>query len=236
MEQWIEEQLHLLLNVSSKDELFSGLTKAARLLEFDYFAYGLRINMPVTSPKIEMLNNYPEQWQQQYSAQNYVAIDPTVKHGSQSLRPVVWSEELFSNTPNLWEEASSFGLRFGWAQSTHSLPGISGMMTLARSASDLNELELTAKSALMVWFTQIAHIGLQDILLPEMLPELNVNLTLREMEILRWTADGKTSNEVSVILGIAERTVNFHLNNAMSKLNVINKTAAVVKAVQLGII
>jgi len=233
---WIEDQLDLLLRVKTKSEFLSGLSKAAKLLEFDYFAYGLRINMPLSSPKIEMLNNYPESWQNQYGSQNYVEMDPTVIHGMHSMRPVVWSEDLFINARPLWEDARSFGLKHGWAQSTLSRPGVSGMMTLARSTREIDQKELVRKSNLLVWLTQIAHQGLQELFLPEMVPEMSVRLTNRETEILRWTADGKTSSEVSMILGIVERTVNFHLNNVMAKLNVINKTAAVVKAIQLGLI
>lgn len=236
MDIWIEDQLDLLLRVKTRSEFLTGLSKAAELLEFDYFAYGLRINMPLSSPRIEMMNNYPEPWQNQYGSRNYVEIDPTVIHGMHSMRPVVWSEDLFINARPLWEDARSFGLKHGWAQSTLSMPGVSGMMTLARSTKEIDQKELVRKSNLLVWLTQIAHQGLQELFLPEMVPEMSVRLTNRETEILRWTADGKTSSEVSMILGIVERTVNFHLNNVMAKLNVINKTAAVVKAIQLGLI
>jgi LuxR family transcriptional regulator len=51
---------------------------------------------------------------------------------------------------------------------------------------------------------------------------------------LRWTADGKTSSEVGEILYISERTVNFHVNNALIKLGAANKTAGVIKAAALG--
>ena len=36
--------------------------------------------------------------------------------------------------------------------------------------------------------------------------------------------------------GITERTVNFHMNNALGKLNVDNRTAAAVRAVVLGVV
>ena len=58
----------------------------------------------------------------------------------------------------------------------------------------------------------------------------------REREILRWAADGKTSWEVSVILNISERTVKFHLTQASLKLNAVNRTAAVAKALARGLI
>jgi LuxR family transcriptional regulator len=51
-----------------------------------------------------------------------------------------------------------------------------------------------------------------------------------------WTADGKTAGEISQILGITERTVNFHVNNAMAKLGTTNKLAAALRAAVLGLL
>lgn len=61
-------------------------------------------------------------------------------------------------------------------------------------------------------------------------------LSERECEVLRWAAAGKTSCEIGMILGVTERTVNFHVASVISKLNASNKTHAAVKAVLLGII
>ena len=62
------------------------------------------------------------------------------------------------------------------------------------------------------------------------------DLTPREREVLRWTAAGKTSCEIGIILGISARTVNFHVTSILSKLNAVNKTQAVVKAVLLDLL
>lgn len=61
-------------------------------------------------------------------------------------------------------------------------------------------------------------------------------LTLREREMLAWTADGKTAYEIGKIFGIAERTVKFHLQNAVVKLDAMNKTHAATKAAMLGLL
>ena len=49
-------------------------------------------------------------------------------------------------------------------------------------------------------------------------------LSKREAECLSWVANGKTSSEVSQILGISPRTVNFHVNNSMEKFDAVNRT------------
>lgn len=63
-----------------------------------------------------------------------------------------------------------------------------------------------------------------------------VVLTQREIECLTWTARGKTSWEISVILGVSESTATFHLRNAVIKLQASNRTHAVAKALQSGLI
>ena len=61
-------------------------------------------------------------------------------------------------------------------------------------------------------------------------------LTERETEILRWLMEGKTSWDIGKILSISERTVKFHVNNTLVKLNAVNRTHAVAKAILRNLI
>jgi DNA-binding CsgD family transcriptional regulator len=61
--------------------------------------------------------------------------------------------------------------------------------------------------------------------------ENDILMSARELDCLKWTAAGKTAWEASVILGISERTVRFHLNAAREKLNCATTTQAVAKAI-----
>jgi DNA-binding CsgD family transcriptional regulator len=56
-------------------------------------------------------------------------------------------------------------------------------------------------------------------------------VSARELDCLRWVAAGKSAWEASVILGISERTVRFHLNSAREKLDCTTTTQAVAKVV-----
>ncbi len=62
------------------------------------------------------------------------------------------------------------------------------------------------------------------------------NLSEREKEVLGWLTKGKSSWDVSAILNISERTVNFHVQNIMQKLNAVSRTQAVAVALEKGII
>jgi len=52
----------------------------------------------------------------------------------------------------------------------------------------------------------------------------------REVETLTWAARGKTSAEIAQILGLSKRTVDFHIDNARSKLGVATRIQAAIKA------
>jgi len=59
----------------------------------------------------------------------------------------------------------------------------------------------------------------------------NVALNEREIESLTWAARGKTSAEIAQILDLSKRTVDFHIDNARTKLGTNSRIEAVVKAI-----
>lgn len=66
--------------------------------------------------------------------------------------------------------------------------------------------------------------------------ESNARITPREIEILSWIANGKTTDEISVILGIAHHTVTTHRTTIMTKLGVYTAPAMIAAAFRAGII
>ncbi|WP_297476086.1 response regulator transcription factor [Ferrovum sp.] len=69
-------------------------------------------------------------------------------------------------------------------------------------------------------------------------PTSSVGLELaeREREVLTWSARGKTSSEIALILGLSKRTVDFHIDNARTKLGVATRIEAAIRAASLGLI
>lgn len=59
---------------------------------------------------------------------------------------------------------------------------------------------------------------------------VEAELSEREIEALTWAARGKTSAEIAIILGLAKRTVDFHIDSARDKLQVATRIEAAVKA------
>lgn len=63
-----------------------------------------------------------------------------------------------------------------------------------------------------------------------------VMLTAKETQALLWSFQGKTSWEIARIQKCTEATINFHFSNIRRKFAVCSRSAAVLKAIELGII
>ena len=76
---------------------------------------------------------------------------------------------------------------------------------------------------------QLAGLMLTEHLmtLAEPPPADEIRLTRRERDAIAWVAEGKSDWEISVILGLAEATVRFHVDNARRKLGAVNRAQAV---------
>jgi len=61
-------------------------------------------------------------------------------------------------------------------------------------------------------------------------------MTSRELQCMHWAAMGKTSWEIGVIIGVSQRTVNFHIARACEKLGTHRRQAAISIAIQRGLI
>lgn len=94
-----------------------------------------------------------------------------------------------------------------------------------RQWHDRNEAALLAWSALNVWP-----------LLKRALAEARSPLSPRELECLQLAFQGHTARSSGELLNCSERTVNFHLANAMTKFRVDNKLAAIQRACWFGLI
>ena len=61
-------------------------------------------------------------------------------------------------------------------------------------------------------------------------------LTVRELDILKWIYLGKSNFEIGAILKISPLTVKNHVQKILSKLNVVNRTQAIGKSLELRIL
>jgi len=65
---------------------------------------------------------------------------------------------------------------------------------------------------------------------------VDLDLTPREFEVLRWLVQGKCNKEIARRLGIGEQTVKNHLRPIFQKFGVTRRTELVVKIFERGIV
>lgn len=226
------------LHALCKDEsgIYDLIAAKARVLGFDYCAFGIKLSLPLAMPQIILRNNYSDSWQAQYESQGYLAVDSVVHHGLRSDAPIVWSNQLFCESADFWDDANAHGLSHGIGQARRLRNGTVGMLNLSRGADRISALEENELLLELEMMTEMLVVSETRLVTRRHFPETLAQLNSREKEVLQWTADGKTSSEIGQILNISTATVNFHINKSLTKLNSVNKTQAVVKAVVLGLI
>lgn len=86
-----------------------------------------------------------------------------------------------------------------------------------------------------MWFSQAVDRNLRNWFAksPDSMVDL---LSCRELEVLQQIAKGYTNKRIAEELCISERTTRYHVEQIRRKLQVENRTEAVVKALQLGLI
>lgn len=211
----------------------------SRELGFDYFIYALRVPTHFSDSKLVLLNGYPKAWVEHYFDHEYYKIDPVMAYCANHIVPVQWRDlnlAPMSAAERFMREAEEFGLKSGITMPVHSPHGELGILSFALNRPAKTAREITGCA---LPYIQIVAAYLHEAVrrvsgLAEITAKLQ--LTQREQECLRWVADGKTSWEIGQLMRTSERTVNFHINNAMLKLDVSNRQHAVAKAALQGLI
>ncbi|MNM77917.1 Regulatory protein SdiA [compost metagenome] len=237
MEIWKESQLKQLSHTQEIKTAYRIALNFARNLGYKFCGFSITSNSVGVDSSAVNLNNFPHEWNTQYEKNNATQIDPIVAHCNHSTLPVLWSEELFSRTPWLWQLLQQHGLQHGWSQAIFDEEtGQRSILSLARSHCPISAYELYEHLGFSVFISRHLHalaLGMQPIkpARPQAPP-----LSRRELEVLKLSADGKTAYEIARILSLSERTINFHVQRAIEKLGVNNKIAAVIAAARSGAI
>ncbi|VYU76401.1 transcriptional regulator SdiA [Metakosakonia massiliensis] len=232
---WRREMQLRFQEMTNTDAVYSMLQQQTQLLEFDYFSLCVRHPVPFTRPKISMQSSYPQEWTAQYLAENYFAIDPVLKAENFLQGHLPWSDYLFRDAPEFWQAARDHGLRKGITQCLMLPNHALGFLSVSRSmlhgqGRRDDEIELRLRILVELGLATLIRLGDDMVSAPEM------KFSKREREILQWTAEGKTSAEIAMILSISENTVNFHQKNMQKKFNAPNKTQIACYAAATGII
>ena len=236
MKCWQIDQLRLVRAATNSQETFDTVLAEAGRLGFEYCSFGMKAPVPLGAPRVAWCSNYPAAWQALYESNGYLRRDPTVAHAIVSDEPVLWSDELFAPCPELLADARRFGLCHGVAVPHRDSKGMVSLLSFVRSGPEISAEELDCKVERLKWLSYVCHDGMLRLWNKALLGDENIELSERELDVLRWTGDGKTAADIAQIMDISEATVNFHARNACNKLGTGNKTSAAVRAALMGLL
>ncbi|MBB5704005.1 DNA-binding CsgD family transcriptional regulator [Ochrobactrum daejeonense] len=196
------------------------------------------------SPDLTVVMTVPSSWAARYSARNYFVIDPIFQEDAPYfqneatgiVRDLQQDADKCPAVEELLQDAEKHGLgNIFIAVSARGHKGAAGCtLFMFEIEPDQDREQFVAKlRPRLLSLSGIIHsalCGRKDVATVASL------LTPREIDCLRWAANGKTDGEIAEILSIARWTVVTYLQNAKIKLNCSNRTSAVATALSLGII
>lgn len=176
-----------------------------------------------------LLSNWPRALKDSYGASDMFGISTLVSRLKDSILPAFSRKGLFSNrSSKLAEKLDSefliVGLRDNLAFSLHDAE-LNQYIFVFSGAKD--RLEQSEISALYFGCMELLDTCFNNIRSQEGPRE---RLSARELECLRWSAAGKSSEEIAIILSISAHTVVSYLKSAMRKLDAVNRMQAVARA------
>jgi len=236
----IDSFIEDLNRTSDTARILTLLEGQMKRLGFQWFTYWLL--WPSEGPRIPFwLTNYPPAWTAHYTRSDFKSHDIIASRSAVSFRPFLWSElpprhALSKAQRPVFEDAIDFGLRAGGNVPLHGPGNARATLTVANDCSDDTFARLFAarrhELQLVAAYThdRIIALGL------DRTREGSVPLTSREIDVLAWSAKGKTRWEIAAILRVSEDMVKKHLANASGKLNTTNKAQAIAAAIGRGIV
>jgi LuxR family transcriptional regulator, quorum-sensing system regulator BjaR1 len=181
-----------------------------------------------------LVSSYPPCWLKRYCSQNYLRIDPVIRRIQSEEGPCLWAEaasgDLEPAARTMFGEAAEFGLKAGFAVPMLTLDGAFAAVSLGGPAAEIPP-EARGMISLVSAFAAGRALELRNRGSRRKLTKL----TEREVECLKWVADGKSEWETGQILGISEHTVDRHMANARRKLGARTRAQAIATAMRLGL-
>jgi LuxR family transcriptional regulator, quorum-sensing system regulator CviR len=208
--------------------------KIGELVPFDF---GCAVSGRLGRRRVVMLDSvnlsYPATFIDEYVSRDYFRVDNVMREALATSRARYCSESSAGRPREITALCRDFGVAEGYfVGATSPGPEGGGSLFLFKSRSMKRERRTAGMLELLAPHLHHAFFRAFDREQPRATPVLSA----REREILRWLYEGKSSWETSVILGISERTVNFHVYNAFRKLGAATRPQALAIAARCGLL
>lgn len=240
------EYLEQLTNAPSIEALWNLHCRRMADFGFDRLLYGFTRYRTATSlgdpEDFVVLTNHRQEYRDAFVGRGLYFHAPMVRWALENEGACSWrilSEMTVSGTlteseRKVIEFNRSMGVTAGYSISFKSIsPRTKGAIALtARRGMSQDEVDAVwnEHGRDIVIMNNVAHLKI--LTLPYSGPARE--LTRRQLEALQWVGDGKTTQDIAVLMGLTTATVEKHLRLARENLNVETTAQAVLKAAFLN--
>jgi DNA-binding CsgD family transcriptional regulator len=208
------------------------------LIPFDFATVVLGRLEEASGIIMDLLVNisFSEDWFREYMSKDYIQKSAVIRENFTSYRLQYWTEvwKKLRQPEDIISLCLDFNMRQGYTCGSKPLFREKNGSMFCFSSSSLRHDKRSA--TILDFVIPHLHLALSNVFNQRQLEAVNRDLSSREKEVLNWLKQGKSSWEISVILGISERTVNYHVYNIMQKLGATNRPQAVAVAAHYGLI
>lgn len=232
------DRVENLAHCQTEQQIEAILQEVVTGLGFQYFYYRARFMLDRTSSLERTLSNFPRAWLEFYEHNALSRVDPAVQHAERKLTPMVWTPTAYTSEEQLafLAEARKHGVHAGVSFPIHSKDGDIGVLSMALGPEEPRPCALIqAKMFHGPLIATFVHDAMARIVNKSKLT-LKAPLTPRELECLKWIADGKSTWETAQILHLSEHGVLHHVRNIMYKFDVTSRHQAVSRAIACGLV
>lgn len=232
-----QEFIQTALDAVSVTGLADAFGQAVAQLGFRHFACCTHVD-PLRPPRgAVLLHSYPPAWVQAFSERGLHQIDPVFQRASRSLMPFRWDAPCFlaglgPAQRQILDEARQHGLTHGFTVPIHDATAAIDPVASCSVVSDSPQLDPAAYCAVQLMAFYLYEAAAADAS-ANALSLAQAVLSRRERQCLELVAEGKSDWASSRILGLSERTVHNHIENAKRRFNVSTRMQAVVQALAL---
>jgi DNA-binding CsgD family transcriptional regulator len=224
--------------IASMDDLRAFIQRLLQRYDLNNAVYHAVALPNHVEPNPVIVFTYPEQWANHYIQENYFAIDPVVGAAARNLLPFDWSELDLRGfkVKQMFGEANEFKIgRQGLSFPIRGPLGDHALFTITSGANSTEWQKL--KRGYMRDFQLLAHFVHGKVLEFQHGVVLPIKpLSAREREVLSWAARGLTNDQIAYKLGISERVVRAYFESARHKLNCLNRSHVLARAVSLRLV
>lgn len=168
--------------------------------------------------------------------ENSAVIRPLFKTWQPQNWRAAWSRLKGGNGVRSMRLAKAYGYMDGWTHANyHPRSTTVSVVTFAGSKAENDPRTMSILKYIVPHLTEsFSSIFKKNLV--KVREGTRFRVTPRELEILKWLENGKTTWDISVILSRSERVVKWHVNNLMQKLCAQNRTQAVAIGLRLGLL